>query len=166
MRTRRSAAFDAEANLKRCARCRVFQPVSEFSISDYRNGEASLRSYCKPCAKLQRSDWYHTGGGRNWHKQYRKDNPEALAAATRRHNLKKHYGLSETDYEALLVAQGGVCALCKQPPVAKRLAVDHDHSTLRRRALLCGSCNTALGAFHDNPALLRQAADYVEGFRS
>lgn len=69
-----------------------------------------------------------------------------LKAYERKGRLKK-YGLSEEDYERLLAEQGGVCAICEEPPSGrwKRLAVDHDHETGEVRGLLCITCNTLLG---------------------
>jgi len=60
--------------------------------------------------------------------------------------------------------QDGVCAICGEPPGGrwKKLHVDHDHETGRVRALLCVSCNRALGWFRDNPEILRKAIVYLE----
>jgi len=83
-------------------------------------------------------------------------------------NLQRQYGISEADYDAMLVAQNGVCKLCGKPPkeggklAASRLHVDHDHESGRVRDLLCNNCNRGLGFFVENPALMRAAADYLE----
>jgi hypothetical protein len=66
----------------------------------------------------------------------------------------------EADYEALLAAQGGVCALCGKPPKTRRLSVDHDHKTGTVRGLLCFRCNRALPHYVSAEWLLR-AARYV-----
>ena len=63
--------------------------------------------------------------------------------------------------------QNGLCAICQQPPkgntaVNGRMCVDHDHKTGKVRKLLCFNCNTAIGKMSDSPALLREAADYLE----
>lgn len=58
-------------------------------------------------------------------------------------------GLTPEQYKAILEEQGGVCALCKQPPKRTRLSVDHDHACCPseracercRRGLLCNICN-------------------------
>jgi hypothetical protein len=68
----------------------------------------------------------------------------------------------------MMLAQEGKCALChtdKPNGRGKRLHVDHCHGTGKIRALLCHSCNAGLGAFKDDPALLRAAIDYLEKYR-
>lgn len=77
----------------------------------------------------------------------------------------KRYGLTAEAYEAMLAAQGGVCAICGGVDAkGRRLSVDHDHESGVVRALLCGGCNVALGFMRDDPTLLRAAADYLERF--
>jgi hypothetical protein len=82
-------------------------------------------------------------------------------------NLKKNYGISLDQYDEMLSAQGGVCAICGDPPCGNYsqlyLQVDHCHTTGRVRGLLCGPCNLGLGSLKDSPKLLRLAAEYLEG---
>ena len=68
-----------------------------------------------------------------------------------------------TRYDALLAIQGGVCALCGNPPKegGRRLNIDHDHKTLELRGLCCFRCNRALPDYVD-AAWLRRAAEYLE----
>lgn len=80
-------------------------------------------------------------------------------------NLKK-YGLTLEQYDALLEAQGGVCAVCledRRDRMGRRLHVDHDHETGRVRGLLCMRCNNAIGQAGESAATLRALADYLEG---
>jgi Recombination endonuclease VII len=89
-----------------------------------------------------------------------------------RNNLYKHrYGISIEQYNALLEKQGGVCAICKLPPLpGKPLVVDHDHKCCSGsqacgkcvRGLLHKVCNTMLGMAKDNPVVLRLGAEYLE----
>lgn len=66
--------------------------------------------------------------------------------ARRDRTLQRRYGITAEEYDALLSAQGGRCAMCKRPHRGRgRLAVDHDHATGRVRGLLCFHCNTMLG---------------------
>ena len=88
-------------------------------------------------------------------RRYSKDHPEGQ----RTRWLKHAHGLSQEQYLALVSAQDGKCAICRQ---AKSLAIDHDHSTNEFRGLLCGSCNRAIGLLQESPEIIRAAADYVE----
>lgn len=77
--------------------------------------------------------------------------------------IRRHYGMTDHDYQKKLVAQNGVCAICRRVCKSGRaLAVDHCHKSGRIRDLLCGGCNGGLGLFKDDPALLRLAAEYLE----
>jgi hypothetical protein len=94
--------------------------------------------------------------------RYRARHADAMPEMVRRGNIRR-YGITVDDYDRMLVAQNGVCAICRQPCLTgKRLAVDHDHATGKVRGLLCSNCNQGLGHYCDEPVLLRAAADYVE----
>ena len=80
----------------------------------------------------------------------------------REYHLERNYGISKAEYIRMLLDQEGVCAICKQPPTKKELAVDHDHKTNKVRGLLCIPCNLGLGYFKDNPELVRTAANYLD----
>lgn len=76
---------------------------------------------------------------------------------------RKVHGLAPEDYDAMVEAQAGRCAICQRDAP---LCVDHDHATGRIRGLLCSPCNVGLGHFRDTPALLHQAAAYLVQQRS
>ena len=75
------------------------------------------------------------------------------------------YGISRADYDALLVLQGGVCAICKKKPGRRRLAVDHCHICRKLRGLLCSKCNVGLGQYDDDTGLMLAAIAYLEASR-
>jgi hypothetical protein len=81
-------------------------------------------------------------------------------------HLRKSFGLSVEDYDALLASQGGVCAICGKHPndAPKRFHVDHDHATGAVRGILCHTCNQGLGQFKDDVARMRAAVAYLERF--
>jgi len=73
------------------------------------------------------------------------------------------YGITIEQYGEMLEAQGGVCAICREPcPSGKNLAVDHCHETGAVRGLLCARCNSGIGQFLDSPDRLRAAIGYLE----
>lgn len=83
-------------------------------------------------------------------------------AVNHERNVQKVYGLSEGDYEALYLFQGGRCYICARATGAtRRLAVDHDHATGAVRGLLCRPCNSMLGHARDSSAFFRRALAYL-----
>jgi hypothetical protein len=77
--------------------------------------------------------------------------------------LRRNYGITLQQYAVMLEEQGGTCAICRTDDWGKRgPCVDHNHTTNKVRAILCGRCNTAIGQLRENPAIIRAAADYIE----
>lgn len=65
--------------------------------------------------------------------------------------LRRAYGISEAEYDAIWIQQGGVCAICKRPPPdSENLCVDHSHRSGSTRALLDHTCNQVLGKIQDS----------------
>lgn len=127
-------------------------------------------------ARLRMKAWYQQNrdvaraNGKRWYKanaaaQKRKASerkaarPEHYKLLGRAAHLKKKFGLTLADYDALLLAQGGVCFTCGHPPKVRPLDVDHCHKTMRIRGLLCHKCNRGLGLFSTREALVR-ATEY------
>lgn len=143
-----------------CKKCDAIRPASEFHKNRTRHTGRAL--YCKACDSDARKIYA---------KEWRDAHPRYMAANRR----KKLYGLEETEYLNILAAQGGVCAICKSPPDAKRsLSVDHEKTPGHNpkiarskddvRGLLCSACNLALGFLRDNPLLCRLSAEYLERY--
>jgi hypothetical protein len=80
----------------------------------------------------------------------------------RRKELK--YGLTPEDYDALVAAQNGCCAICGIGKEHTRygLVIDHCHTTGKIRGLLCDNCNRGIGLFKDNTISLKSAINYLE----
>jgi hypothetical protein len=128
---------------KWCPDCATNKPLTDF----VRNASqpSGLAGYCKPCHNARgRASKQKVGGARTYH-------------------LKRRYGITADQADAMHADQGGLCALCRTAPAAH---VDHDHATGAVRDLLCFNCNGGLGQFKDDPALLRAAARYVEAHRA
>lgn len=126
---------------KRCVGCQEWLPLTSFGAN--KNNSDGLGSNCRPCNVA--------------------------------YQRMRKFGLTNQAWLALLAKQGGRCAICgTADPGPKTWHVDHDHSccpTPHRtsattcgkcvRGLLCHLCNTALGGFRDDPAVLRAAIDYL-----
>lgn len=77
------------------------------------------------------------------------------------------YGITVEQFEAMLAAQTGKCAVCETafgglydgPNTSPR--IDHCHETGTVRGLLCNRCNRAIGLFCDDAAVMEKAAGYI-----
>lgn len=159
---------------KKCSRCHNEKPLSEFHKD--RGEKLGVVSQCKECKKeLYKGE--QKDHRRAYAKRYREEHREKLraqdAAYNRSHKeqmrawrLRRRYGISLGTYEEMFEAQSGLCKVCGKKSHGKRLAVDHDHKTGEIRALLCHSCNTAVGYMEDDSELLRALADYIESYRT
>lgn len=88
------------------------------------------------------------------------------AEKIRARDIKKKYGMSVEDFNALHESQGGACAICRTTLTTENrgTVVDHCHETGRVRGLLCQGCNRGLGLLKDNPEVLVSAAEYLNAF--
>lgn len=87
-------------------------------------------------------------------------------------NRLARFGITPEQYQEMLDAQGGVCAICEGPERStdkkgriKAFAVDHDHDTGAIRGLLCANCNKGIGNLGDSVDTLISAAAYLEAAR-
>ena len=128
--------------MKTCTKCGEEKPLPKYYP---KYGTNQLRSQCKTC-----------------------DNKRGEARKRRKHGgvrglwLFKQYGISLEDYETLLEAQNGTCAICEAGCANEEyLRVDHDHDTGEVRGLLCHSCNSGIGFLKDSPEVVLQALEYL-----
>lgn len=78
--------------------------------------------------------------------------------------LKSFYGMTIEQYEAMLEAQDGRCAICgngADKSGKNVLYVDHCHDSGAIRELLCSRCNFAIGQADDRPEILEAMAGYL-----
>ena len=172
----------------RCSSCKRELPESEFPPSVFARGSGQ----CRACHRERMRRVLATPEGREAKRESnrrRRATPEGLEAnreASRRFRATpeglevnrarsrlSRYGLTEEAIAAMLVAQGGRCAICGTDEPGGRNStwhVDHDHACCAGRVtcggkcirgLLCTRCNTGLGQFRDNPAILESALGYL-----
>lgn len=92
-------------------------------------------------------------------KRWQTENPDKRKAQ----RLRKH-GVTLMQYQAMLTAQNGKCAICgyaDQSAPNFFPVVDHCHESKKVRGLLCMNCNQGLGKFKDDPERLRAAIAYL-----
>lgn len=101
-------------------------------------------------------------------KRWREKDPKRFKARHRDQNYRAKYGLRLVEVKALWEAQGGLCAICKEPTAfggKGGARLDHDHVTNEVRGILCNRCNCGLGQFRDNPSLLAAAVEYIVKYK-
>ncbi len=147
---------------KTCARCNKDKPLHCFG-KQAKNPDG-LNYRCKICDKKR----YDGRCARI------RENPVAYEEHRRKMREKRlmaDFGMEEKDFQNMLSAQGGLCAVCNRPEKrmnrrgVRRLCVDHDHATGKVRALLCCDCNSAIGLFEENTDLLHAAIAYLQKYR-
>ena len=118
------------------------------------------KNICPKCnLPTHEIDWEYQN---NLAKQWKIDNIEKSRLARHKAKLKKKYGITLEQYEAMFDEQKGVCYICKNESLNKRLSVDHCHKTGKIRRLLCDKCNMTLGLVNDSQELLKQFIFYLK----
>ena len=171
---------------RRCNACGVPKALSEFPKNS--RLKTGYEGSCLECRRASSRRWKasHLERARQSSREWARNNRERMNATRRAWRAahpelsrarklalrrKSLYGLSVADVAALLAFQDGKCAICKRDITVDdpyktarrtRVSVDHNHVTGRIRGLLCPDCNRVLGMMHDDPALLRAAANYLE----
>lgn len=79
-------------------------------------------------------------------------------ACTEKARIKRSYGLTLEELDALKLSQDNRCALCKKQA---KLVVDHCHTDGHVRGLLCHGCNTGIGQLGDSIEGLEAAIKYI-----
>lgn len=145
------------ARIKRCQDCGE-DDAERFYSSD--------KSRCIVCRKKR---------DRRRYRDLVSSDPEGVKEFHRNQWRQIRYNITFKQYQEILESQGHVCAICgkTERENGRRLAVDHDEKCCKGRSrscgrcirgLLCTDCNTSIGKFHDDPVILRKAADYIETF--
>lgn len=107
-----------------------------------------------------KKDWY----ARKWAARQ-----AANPGMERARSLKRYYGFTVEQYDAIEKAQNGLCAICGQKETTfdgrtgtiRRLSVDHNHTTNKPRELLCWRCNGTIGRVEENTELLQSMIAYL-----
>lgn len=133
---------------KNCRRCGEWLPEDSFARSS--RSPDGLQQWCRSC----RSEHYRS-----------------QAEKVRDRMREARFGLTRDQFDALLAAQGGGCAICGTSDPGKAYwHVDHDHSCCPSsdktcgkcvRGILCRACNHGIGNFRDDAVLLSSAAAYL-----
>ncbi len=142
---------------KKCGDCRQTKPFKAFT----KTTKGGWQWRCRACQSAYRKERRRSG----IEQAYRLKTKPRLKDRW----LRKRFGITLEQYEIMLKAQDGKCAICGRSENGrgcrggvKDLAVDHDHKPDGKiRGLLCSPCNQGIGLFKDNPELLEKAIAYL-----
>lgn len=157
--------------MKRCTKCGETKEASEFYAA--KGGIDGLRGDCKACHAARAKLWYAKNRRRAIERaaRWQRDNAERVRAYRRERNatrsreireghLRRTFGMTIADYDAILEAQGGGCAICgERPGPGESFHVDHLGDQVR--GILCVRCNNALGQLRETTELAEIAVDYL-----
>lgn len=147
--------------MKWCGVCKKDLAVTEFYAA--KKTYDGLARRCKACSLKKHEEWRLKNKDkaakymREW---YGKNKTKA-----RDSHLKKLYKMPYGEFDKMLDAQNGKCAICnREDPKSGngRLCVDHCHDTGAVRELLCSHCNSGLGYFENNMESLESAIKYLK----
>lgn len=176
----------------RCGHCKTVKPLSDFYVVKTGPLAGKVQNNCKACYAQRHLDRYQLKSdgtdqprdcvvcGKTYQPKQRRKSiycstdcgqvARKESGREREAYLQRTYGIGIADYDRMLANQGGGCALCGVSPeklTAGRfrtyLHVDHNGETGEVRGLLCPNHNLMIGQWFHDPALLRRAADYLEG---
>ena len=104
-------------------------------------------------------------------KEVRRKSYAKNAEKQRSYQLKKKYGITLDEYNALMEAQDNKCPVCDrhQDEFTRAFHVDHDHACCPGvkscgkcvRGLICVNCNLALGHLGDSLERLDALSKYL-----
>jgi hypothetical protein len=167
-----------ESDPKKCIKCGVEKPLSEYTFHNRNKGQH--RNFCHDCEKTWISEYHKSSHGKEKRKEWIGKNKEKIEEYKRIYKqdvikqersrvyhrarwLKESFNMTVDDYMVMYEEQDGKCKICGSTQNGKKnFCVDHNHETGKVRGLLCHNCNVSVGLMKDDPDLLRQAADYLE----
>ena len=130
-----------------CPHCHVTKPIGDFFPD--RSKKSGHSSWCRT-SSAARTRARDRSKARSHDRTYR---------------LRKKYGLSWADFEALMTRQDHRCAICREVFTGTGpypgLVVNQGQARGALRALVCEPCHVGLECFDTDPGLLELAWRYV-----
>ena len=122
--------------MKLCNRCGIEKPYERFSKRTFSSGNTGYQNKCKDCEREVRREYYKP-----------------------HQDIRRKLKISDTQFEELMDTTH--CNTCGAELTKK--CIDHCHTTLKVRGVLCNNCNTALGLVDDNVDTLKRMVEYLTG---
>jgi hypothetical protein len=151
-----------------CSKCNIKKDKEGFHASMWKR-PLKNKIVCKVCHNKETLERYHRKiKDPEWRakrklqtvkaeKKYREQGKKTAA------QRKRRYGIDKEAWDAMYLEQQGCCKICGKAVASNSIHTDHCHKTGTVRGLLCQKCNMGIGMLNDNPTVLRNAAEYLEG---
>jgi hypothetical protein len=128
--------------MKKCTLCKAVKPFSQFNKDISKKD--GYRSHCIDCLKIY----------------YKKNRVKQLD-----YQRVRNYGMSREEFDQRIKDQDNACEICRLPFVPhKNPCVDHNHTTMAIRGLLCTHCNAGLGHFKESIDIMQAAQEYIKKY--
>ncbi len=149
---------------KKCTVCGNEKTLDQFSPN--RLGRHGKNSQCRECKRIYQAAYNKSPAGRATEtRRLKKATWKTLPPQElRARNLRNKYGITQGEFQGMLEAQGGRCAICETSAPGGRhnvFHIDHCHATGIVRGLLCNNCNTVLGRMGDNLSGVMKVVRYL-----
>lgn len=154
-----------------CTKCATPKPDGAF----YKRADGRQYRECSDCMKTAAKDYYLANPDyqKNKGREWREANPERVLAyrkANRRRayltESTRRYGITPAQFQEMFAAQDEKCATCAKPfdwgDKQTKPHIDHCHTSLKVRGLLCNRCNTVLGLVTEDKSLLSNLIEYLK----
>lgn len=153
---------------KQCnGKCKRTLPIAEFHNS--RGAADGKQAKCKQCV----SDYQKANREERsaYSREWRKKGGAEQKLKERGYHLKRKFGLTLEQFDAMLAAQDGRCGACPATePGSTNWHVDHDHACCPDkdktcgnciRSILCARCNQVLGMVQEDQSVLYYLIQYI-----
>lgn len=163
-----------DVTTKRCTLCGETKPLDQFG----RDAKApdGKAWWCSSCRRAKAQAWRDANPEKKREQNRNRDRSRYLdkvriwqrawqrsergKRSYRQTYLKAKYGLTIEEFQSMVAAQNGRCAICGCDD--RQLVIDHNHSSGAVRGLLCNLCNQGLGALQDSEPVLKAALLYLQ----
>ena len=154
--------------MKKCTKCGVEKPLSEFSKKH--STKDGLQIHCKICCATNYENWLVKNPEQKKKRviraaQWNIKNKEKRRVIVQEMNYKRRYNLSIEQKQQLIDSQNSKCAICENHlENSNGACVDHNHETGAVRGILCRKCNLGIGHLNDSIDILKSAVKYLKKY--
>ncbi len=119
---------------------------------------------CKECSRERSRAYYRKNREKILSLQQEPQRWNRNKALNYRGHLKRTYGITPEQFDAMFAAQDSRCAVCRAAEPGSKLNrwhVDHCHDTGTVRGILCAQCNVMIAMSREDSSILEAGIRYL-----